>query len=92
MATHSVVSSIPWGPWVLFGRAVQVKRGDGLEEWNEQGVVHEFVEDSACLVELRGMGRRRAAGETEKMVSHPSGEVDFSGSAGNNVDLHKLLP
>lgn len=69
-----------------------MQRGDGFEEGNKEGVVHEFVEDSACLVELRGVRRRRAAGETEKMVSYPGRKVDFAGSAVDNVDLNQLLP
>lgn len=38
------------------------------------------------------MGRGGATGKAEQMISHVCGDVDFSGRAGDDVNLHKLFP
>lgn len=77
---------------MLLCGCINVHGGDGLEEWNEQRIIHQFVENSTSLVQLCGVGRRRAARETEQLIANASREVDLSRSTRDDVNLHKLFP
>lgn len=65
---------------------------DGLQERNQDGVVHEFVDDASSFSQLgrvRGVG---AIGHAKEAISNLSRNVYFARGAGDYVDLHQLLP
>lgn len=65
---------------------------DRLQERNQNGVVHEFVDDASSFGQLRRVRRVGAIGHAKEAISNLSRNVYFARGAGDYVDLHQLLP
>lgn len=65
---------------------------DGLQEGNQDGVVHEFVNDASSFGQLGRVRRIGAIGHAKEAISNLSRNVHFARGAGDYVDLHQLLP
>lgn len=65
---------------------------DGLQERNQDGVVHEFVYDSSSFGQFGRVRRVGAIGHAKEAISNLSRNVYFARGAGDYVDLHQLLP
>lgn len=69
-----------------------MQRCYGLDERDQERIVHELVDDAARFFQFRGMRRGRTSVQREKAVANSSGNVDLARRARNNVNLHELLP
>lgn len=68
------------------------RSGVAVEEGEEDGFLHEFVDEFDGVVEGCWRWRGREGGHAEESVSDVAGEVDFAGRTGGNVRGQETLP
>lgn len=72
--------------------AFSSRRGHGLQEGDQQRIVHQLVDDASGLGKFGRVWRIRADGHAKQAIAYLGGNVDLARGAGDDVDLHQLLP
>lgn len=83
---------VPRDTEMVVGRRFRVWWRNGLDEGEEQRVVHKFIDDATSLVKFRGVRRGRTTSDAQEVIANMGGDVDLSRGARDDVDLHQLFP
>lgn len=69
-----------------------VNRSHRLKERDKERVIHQFIDDTASLVDHGRMRRLWSTSDVEKAIAHASRNINLARGTGDDVDLHESLP